>query len=380
MKVKVKYMLMSLVLLIVLFLTLKGCSMKWKRAPYYSISNKEGDDFSTDAFQITTGGQGFLGGYAFNSDEDFKFTDFRQDIAVHKALIQKTADNWKTRTTVFEGNGEIEEFFNIGNGRVLARNKQADQETLLSRTQILTNIGLSWQEISKLDFYVKKIYGSESPWLVAIGFPNESRGTVYIMVSSSGAKNWDRVQLEGFTSPDIVDEIALTLSKFGKLYRFSSFQLDFVDLNRTEAMYHWNLLSKAPSPLRRPFMLLQENRLSVIGNTSDSSFGIWNISADGTGPNAIQECTGIPKEFSIDRFECRRDALYLVGSTLIKRDGEVRGVECYLLKSDLAGKHWVDIHLPITSSLQAVDFGEDGSIWASAPGNRIQVFSGNEKN
>ena len=373
-------MILSLALLVVLFLTLKGCSMNWKRAPYYSISDKEGDSFSTDAFLISGGGLGILGGYRFNRNEDFKYNDFRQVTSVHKALIQKTEDNWKTRTTVFEGNGEIEGFFNVGKGGVIARNTQIDKETLLTSAQILANFGTSWQELSKLEFYVKKIYGSDSPWLLAVGFPDESRDTVFIMVSSSGAKNWHRVHLDGFTSPDIVDKIALTLSNSGKLYRFNSIQLDFVDLSHTEPIYRWNSLPMAPSPLRNPFMVLWDNRVTVIGNTVDSTIGIWNMRVDGTGPSSIQECTGIPKGFSIDRFECRGDALYLTGTVLIKRDGEVRGIEWYLLESDQVGKHWVDMHLPITSSLQAVDFGEDGSIWASAPGNRIQIFEGKDKN
>ena len=359
--------------------------MNWSRAPYYSIhdlvGNKfvDGDNFKFNAIVKTRSAKGFLGGYFFNNNTDRHNPGVEKNISLHKALIQMSQDNWKTRTTVFEGSGEIEAFLNVGNGSTIARNTQVDQETLHSSTQFLITQDSKWEEASKLEFYIKKVYGSESQWLLAVGFPDESPDSVYIMVSSSGAKKWYQIQLEGFTSPDKFDSIALVLSGSGKLYRFNSFQLDFIDLNRTEAIYHWNSLPRAPSPLRDPFMLLRDNRIMVLGNYADSTFGIWNMRVDGTGPNSIQECTGIPKGFTIDRFEYREDALYLIGTVLIKKDDEVRGIEWYLLRSDQVGKHWVDLQLPITSGLQAVDFGEDGSIWASAPGNRIQIFEGKDK-
>jgi hypothetical protein len=64
----------------------------------------------------------------------------------------------------------------------------------------------------------------------------------------------------------------------------------------------------------------------------------------------------------------------------IKRDGEARGIEWFLVIPDQEGEHRTDLFLPISSGLQAEDFVKDGTILASAPGNRIQIFEGIDKN
>jgi hypothetical protein len=354
--------------------------MRWIRAPHYKISDIDGELFSSNALQITEKECGFLGGYAFNIDEDMKNPGVQTNISMHKALIQKTEDHWKTRTTVYEGNGEVEAFFNIGDGKIIALNRQVDKETLRYSAQFLLSQDSVWFEISKLNFHVVKVLGSDSPWLLAVGFPEHKDDTVYSMVTSDGARTWVPVQMHGFNPTDGNNNSAIILSNSGKLFRFTMTQLDFINLGHTEVNASWNPIAIAPQALLEPSILLSNNSIKVIGTLSDTTFGLWNMRLDGTGPNTINPCTGIPKGLLLKKFISRGDALYLIGSVLLRKNGEPRGIKYYMLRSNQEGTNWTDLDLPITSALKAVDFGEDGSIWAVAPGNRIQIFKGEAKN
>jgi hypothetical protein len=170
------------------------------------------------------------------------------------------------------------------------------------------------------------------------------------------------------------------LSKSGKLWRFSNSKLDYIDFSNAGVFSPWMPIAISPQSIRNPSLVLLDNSIKVIGTLSDSTFGIWNMRLDGLGPNSIQTCTGIPKEFSIEKMISRGGALYLVGTVLTQKNGETTGIKFYVLRSNQEGMNWTDLQLPITSGLTAVDFGEEGSIWAAAPGNRIQIFNGVVKN
>jgi hypothetical protein len=66
--------------------------------------------------------------------------------------------------------------------------------------------------------------------------------------------------------------------------------------------------------------------------------------------------------------------LRITGSQEMTKNGETTGYRNWLFESKDDGATWRDMGLPITGSLGAIAFGNDGRIWAMAAGNRMQIY------
>ena len=121
-------------------------------------------------------------------------------------------------------------------------------------------------------------------------------------------------------------------------------------------------------------MARRDRALLVFGTVPDKGFRIGYARADGTGGDSLAPCRGIPEGFLALRLAVSGDQVHLVGRVRVVEKGEMRGFEYHVLRSTTpAGADWENMRLPITGSLSAVDFGEDGRIWAVAAGNRLQI-------
>jgi hypothetical protein len=342
--------------------------MKWERLPWF-----EGE-ISSDALAITEAGIGFVGGYLFDSDEDFRQKNYQKSMAMHKSIIQKTTDDWKTRDTVFQGKGEIVAFFRTGNGRMIAQNSQVSMQDLHESGHFITWENGEWKDVSNLPFRVIGVWGSDSPWLLAVGYPQDGFNPVFNYVSSDGAHTWKPVSLGGFNPLQAGRDSATVLFPDGIFYRALPMGLQRLDLKTAADSGHWEKVRDLPPSFRPSQMAKRDNALLIFGSLSDKDFALWFTRADGTGADSLFPCKGIPAGFSARRLVVAGPNLYLVGTVSIFEKGEMRGLDHYILKSANTGAAWQDLDLPLNGSLQAVDFGADGRVWAMAAGNRMQVL------
>jgi hypothetical protein len=343
--------------------------MDWERRPLWE------SNLHSDALVLQDNGIGFWGGYLFDSDQDFEFKDFRQDIAVHKASIQFTSDDWKARTELFQGQGEIKAFFRTGKNEIVAQNRQISLETLTETAHFIGWDGTGWKEISTLPYRVVQVWGSEGPAMLAVGYPQEGFDPVYASLSLDGGHSWASTSLSGLNVAEDSLKLNTVLFPDGTLYCTSPFGLNRLDLKSQGDTARWQRVRPYPPSFKPLAMARRDQALFVFGSVLDKGFAIWYTRADGTGGDSLTPCRGIPQEFMVDRFAAVDSDLYLVGQVEEVKNGETQGYDHFVLRSTTpAGTDWENMQLPITGSLNAVDFGKDGRIWAVAPGNRLQVY------
>jgi hypothetical protein len=343
--------------------------MNWERR---SLWNER--DHSPRALLILENGKGFSGGYQFDtlhSDEP----DFRKDQARSKATIQMTTDDWKTRTVVFQGQGQIEGLYRTGVQNTVAKVTQVSLETLIETAHFIGWDGTDWKEISNLPYRVVKVWGSEGPALLAVGYPQEGFDPVYASLSLDGGHSWAPTSLSGLNVAE--DRLSRNTVLFpdGTLYCASPFGLNRLDLKSVSDSARWQSIRPYPPSFKPVVMARRDQALFVFGSLLDKGFAIWYTRADGTGGDSLTPCRGIPENFLVLSLSDVGGQLYLLGRVRYLVKGEMRGFDYFLLRSTTpAGTDWVNMQLPITGSLNAVDFGKDGRIWAVAPGNRLQVY------
>ena len=353
-----------------LLFCIKGNSVNWERTPFWKERN-----LHSDALILYGNGTGFWGGYIFDLDKDVEAKDFRKSMAMHKSLIQRTTDDWKTRTEVFQGQGEIEGFYSTGPHGMVAKVTQVSMETLIETAHFIGWDGTGWKEISSLSYRVVKVWGSEGPVLLAVGYPQEGFEPVYASLSLDGGHTWNDVSLSGLNVAQ--DSLSLNTVLFpdGMLYCASPFGLHRLDLKSHGDGERWQRVRSYPPSFKPLAMARRDRALFLFGSLPDKGFAIWYTRADGTGADLVSPCRGTPKDFMVDKFTAVDSVLYLVGQVEDVKNGETRGYDHYVLRSTSpAGTDWENMDLPIKGSLSAVDFGADGRVWAVAPGNRLQVY------
>jgi hypothetical protein len=296
-------------------------------------------------------------------------------MAMHKSLIQSTANDWKTRTVSYQGQGEIEGFYRTGPQGIVAKVTQVSLETLIETAHFISWDGTDWKEISNLPYRVVQVWGSESSAVLAVGYPQEGFEPVYASLSMDGGHNWTPTSLSGLNVAEDSLKLNPVLFPDGTLYCASPFGLNRLDLKSPGDGKRWQRVRPYPPSFKPLAMARRDQALFVFGSLLDKGFAIWHTRADGTGGDSLTPCRGIPQEFMVDRLSAVDSDLYLVGQVEEVKNGETQGYDHFVLRSTTpAGTDWENMQLPITGSLNAVDFGKDGRIWAVAPGNRLQVY------
>lgn len=327
--------------------------------------------FSTQAILMEGAGKGFAACRQVDMERFRVERNWRKRDSQDAAFIYEVRDNWKVLEKVFETTGVIDALYQTGSGRFLALNHTYEKDGEVALARFYSLEGEKWAEVSRIYQEAIMVLGSESPWLLAMGY-SQTPDRAFSAYTRDGGHSWtviERLGLDFMSNRDL----PLWLDSSGRLYHAFPTHLGRRSLAETADAPAWERLHEFPAPFKPLLMTGESERVHVLGKSNPDAYSLWTW--NGNGKDRLVLCNGLPNGLIVEKLFHTRAGFYLTGSVENVVNGETKGYTQYLLKSEDGGSGWTDMDLPIKGSLSTLDFGDDGSIWAMAAGNRLQIYS-----
>lgn len=340
--------------------------MSWKKIPQESP-----EGFSTQLVLMTAPGEGFSTSKQMDVDKLLADKDFKKRDAEDPAFIFRIRSNWSHVEKVFETTGVFEGLYRTGIDRALAVNRTYEEERTKEVYRLYGYQDGRWREISRLEQDAIFVLGSDSPWLLAIGYSGSSDHP-FSAFSPDGGHTWKSLPSLGI---DFIRnrKLPLWLDSSGSLYHPFPAHLGRLRLEESSFVQNWERIEDFPPGFKPTLIAGTSGKAFVLGLIGPEAWSLWIW--DGPGKVQLNPCRGLPKGFTPRQLVAGRAGLHLVGDIAqFNARGEMSGFKNQIYRSNSAGSTWVNMDLPITGSLEYFDFGDDGSIWAMAAGNRLQIY------
>jgi hypothetical protein len=341
----------------------KGEHMGWEKRPRF-----EEQGLSTGCLRVAEGGRGFLGA-SLVTEESMLSPDWKKSLSMDTAVILLTTDDWVTRKVFEVGTGEVTGVFAIGKDGFVALNQRINQANREIESRFLDWAGAEWKETSKLPLRSLKVWSAGDSVLFAAGYPDGADST-RVVLSMDGGKTWKEMKSFGSDPLETKRGKCLALEKGARLVSIQNTDICAMDL--TQDVPVWNSLGRLPQGFSPHIIAAQGGTVAVLGQGPDMKWII--VLMDPDGKLSSSPCMGLPEALDPDGFRLQKAGWVVVGTIEEIKHGATVGYSHHIYRSPNGGSSWRDLELPLPGSLKAIDFGEDGRIWAMAAGNRMQVF------
>lgn len=343
-----------------------GGKVGWERRPIFEERYLETYDLA-----IAEGAHGFLGA-SKASEETIMMPNFKKAKALDTAIIQETRDDWITRTEAFRTTGEINSILHLDSGRLLAVNPHVDLDSLKETTRFIKWGGLNWRELSSVPARALRVWSNAGPILFAAGYPEEGFDPLLLYASFDGAATWRAINLAGVDPLDTSHDEQVWLDGAGLLYAFNGRNLESFDLPRWEGNPGWKTVQPVPEDFKPIRLSGDAEGMYTVGRLPDKALALWKVPK--TGSPTLVRAKGLPDTLQPERLWVHDRLIRITGTQEMTKNGETTGYRNFLFESKDDGATWRDMGLPITGSIGAITFGEEGRIWVMAAGNRMQVY------